>query len=86
MSEGAGDFGADVFSYLGGSFTQGTGNIRTYTGVTGKGWAVRVNKRTGAMRILWQFEDTATKIWERRPSTNFARDFIKMLKRVRGEK
>ena len=84
-------YGADAFSM--GTFThiwQGAdgdvyGTTRPRTGVAGEGFAAKF-KLPNTMRIVWQFSDTRTTLYERRPSTNFARNFIKILKEVRGEK
>ncbi len=84
-------FGASSFSL--GSYTyvwQDTyGNIHSTTtpqeGILGVGFAVKVVP-PNTIRIVWQFEDTRTTLFERRPSTNFARNFIKVLEKVEGRK
>ena len=86
-------YGASFFSFIvtipGQIWTDSAGNVHGYgsktqsaSGVTGKGWALKLNPDTNTVRILWEFRDTARTIFERRPSTNFARKFVKVVKRV----
>ena len=86
-------YGARVFSFIvtipGQVWTDSAGNVHGYgsntqsrSGVTGKGWALKLNPDTNTVRILWEFRDTARTIFERRPSTNFARNFVKVVKKM----
>lgn len=81
-------FGASTFS-LGNStyvWSDTLGNVHGTTtpryGITGVGFAVRIVGPNTA-RILWQYQTTRTTLLQRRPSTNFAREFVSLLKKVR---
>lgn len=52
---------------------------RVLTSRTGNG-EVRVRAR-GKNRLILSFEDTQKSIWERKPATNFVREFIKAYKK-----
>jgi serine protease Do len=74
-------FGAQFFS-MGthtNVWTDTNGNAWANTspryGVTGQGSAVRL-KPPNTLRIVWQFSATRTTVFQRRPSTNFVRDFV----------
>jgi hypothetical protein len=49
---------------------------------TGQVYVVRDNK----LRIVHSFEDEQTTGWERKPATNFGREFVKAYKRANGIK
>jgi hypothetical protein len=78
-------FGASTFS-MGShtyvwtdSYGNAYGNTTPRYGITGVGYAVRFVPPNKA-RILWQFSATRVSILQRRPSTNFVRDFLKAFK------
>ncbi len=83
-------FGADQFSM--GDYTyiwqDYAGNVYGSStpryGITGYGLAVKFAP-PNFVRVVWSFRDTRTTLYERRPSTNFARNFIKVLKRLRKQ-
>ncbi len=74
-------FGAQVFSM--GShtsvWTDAYGNSYATTtpryGINGKGSAVKFVP-PNTLRVVWQFSPTRTVVFQRRPSTNFVRDFV----------
>jgi hypothetical protein len=74
-------FGANTFSM--GTFTNvwSDGYGHTYGssvpryGITGEGTAVRFVP-PNTVRVVWQFSATRTTAFQRRPSTNFVRDFV----------
>ncbi len=81
-------FGANSFS-MGSStyvWSDGYGHVYGNTtpryGIAGYGSAVKFS-RPNIVRVLWRFQDTRTTVFERRPSTNFARSFLKVLRQYR---
>ncbi len=77
---GANSFSMGDYTYV---WTDSYGNVHGSTtpryGITGFGYAIRIVP-PNTIRVLWQFQDTRTTLYERRPSTNFARNFIRLLK------
>lgn len=74
-------FGAQAFS-MGthtNVWTDGNGNAHANTfsryGITGQGSAVKLVP-PNTVRVVWQFSATRTTAFQRRPSTNFIRDFV----------
>jgi len=55
--------------------------------VRGRGLALKLIEGN-TIRVLWRFEDAQNSVffWERHPSTNFARDFLKLLNKPNKEK
>jgi len=86
---------ADIVLFFGASYQSlGTysyswsdyyGNIHTSTNprgmTTGEGFAIKI-VLPNTIRILWHFKDTRRTLLERKPSSNFARNFIKTHKKV----
>lgn len=80
-------FGANTFSM--GSFTNvwsdTNGNAYSTTtpryGITGEGSAVKFVP-PNTLRVVWQFGATRTTVFQRRPSTNFIRDFVSAWERA----
>ena len=74
-------FGANTFSWGGQThvWTDGNGNAWSttspYTGVAGQGSAIKFVP-PNTLRVIWQFSTTRTMVFQRRPSTNFVRDFV----------
>jgi len=55
--------------------------------VRGRGLALKLIEGN-TIKVLWRFEDAQNSVffWERHPSTNFARDFLKLLRKPSKEK
>jgi hypothetical protein len=80
-------FGANAFSMGNHTnvWTDSNGNGWATTtpryGITGQGSAVKFVP-PNTLRVVWQFSATRTLVFQRRPSTNFVRDFVRTWERA----
>jgi len=92
-------FAADVNTFYAGSWSNTTTAQGMYSGqsttttssipiyhtvITGRGFVARL-VGNDTIRLLLEFEDSRSTIFERRPSTNFARAFVKAYEKANKE-
>jgi hypothetical protein len=73
---GVGNYAYGQANCYGSANTQSSSTPLYGNVIDGKGWVIIVPDQ-GKPRLIHEYSDTRTSIFERRPSSNFARDFVK---------